>query len=75
MSVNRTTVYLDSRLYKAAKVKSALTSKSFSDIVNHALLESLREDELDLQSFEDRRKEPSRPFETVLKDLKRNGLL
>lgn len=75
MSLTRTTVYLNPKLYKAAKVKSALTEKSFSKLVNDALTFSLREDETDLDAFHKRSKEPSMPFETVLKDLKRDGLL
>jgi hypothetical protein len=43
--------------------------------VNAAVTAALREDALDLEAFEKRRKEPSRPFETVLRDLRRDGLL
>jgi hypothetical protein len=75
MSTPRTTVYLDPKIYRAAKVKAALTGKPFSTIVNEALILSLREDEADLTAFQTRRKERSRPFEDVLKDLKRDGLL
>lgn len=75
MSLTRTTVYLNPKLYQAAKVKSALTCRSFSTIINDALTYSLREDEIDLESFHKRKKEPSRPFETVLKELKKDGLL
>jgi hypothetical protein len=71
----RTTVYLDRRLYQAAKVKSAVTDRSLSDVINEALIASLREDKADLDAFEHRRKEPSRPFENVLRDLKKDGLL
>ena len=73
--MTRTTVYLDQKLYRAAKVKSAVTEKSLSDVINRALLLSLREDEADLAAFNKRKREPSRHFETVLKDLKRDGLL
>ena len=59
--MTRTTIYMDSRLYRAAKVKSAVTSRSLSAIVNEALLLSLREDEADLSAFEKRRHEASRP--------------
>jgi len=71
----RTTVYLDPKLYRAVKVKAAVTSKTLSDLINEALLQSLREDAVDLQAFDERRSEPSRPFEAVLQDLKRDGLL
>lgn len=69
------TVYLKPKVYRALKVKAATTDRSVSDLVNAAVLESLREDALDLEAFDRRAKEPSRPFEKVLEDLKRDGLL
>ncbi len=75
MRPSRTTVYLNPKLYRAVKVKAALSDLSLSDIVNDALVLALREDETDLAAFHERRKEPSRPFEAVLKDLRRDGLL
>ncbi len=74
-SDTRTTVYLKSNVYRALKVKAATTDRSVSDLVNAAVLESLREDAVDLEAFTRRTKEPSRPFEKVLEDLKRDGLL
>jgi hypothetical protein len=71
----KTTVYLEPRIYRALKVKAATTDRSVSDLINAAVLEALREDALDLEAFEKRAKEPSRPFEKVLRDLKRDGLL
>ncbi len=71
----RTTVYLKPKVYRALKVKAATTDRSVSDLGNAAVLESLREDVLDLEVFDRRTKDPSRPFEKVLKDLKRDGLL
>ncbi|MBI4057084.1 MAG: CopG family transcriptional regulator [Elusimicrobia bacterium] len=75
MASTRTTVYLHPKVYRAAKIKSAATGKSFTEIVNDALILSLKEDEADLAAFDHRTKEPSRPFESALKDLKRDGLL
>ncbi len=75
MTLTRTTVYLNPKLYRAAKVKSALTEKSVSDIINSALTFALREDEIDLKAFHKRSAESHRPFEAVLSDLKRDGLL
>jgi hypothetical protein len=71
----KTTVYLEPKVYRALKVKAATTDRSLSDLINSAVLEALREDALDLEAFEKRAKEPSRPFEKVLEDLKRDGLL
>jgi hypothetical protein len=65
----RTIVYLRQEVYRALKVKAATTDRSVSDLVNAAVLESLREDALDLEAFDRRAKEPPRPFEKVLEDL------
>ena len=56
-------------------MKAATTDRSLSELVNAAVIESLKEDALDLEAFEKRSKEPSRPFEKVLEDLKRDRLL
>ena len=71
----KTTIYLAPNVYRALKIKSATTDRSISDLINAAVIEALREDALDLEAFERRAKEPSRPFERVLEDLKRDGLL
>jgi len=75
MSHTRTTLYLDPKIHRALKVKSATTDRSISDIVNEALTESLREDAIDLEAMRKRAKEPSRAFEKILAELKRDGLL
>jgi len=71
----KTTIYLQPKVYRALKVKAATTDHSISELINAAVVEALREDALDLEAFEKRAKEPSRPFEKVLEDLKRDGLL
>jgi len=71
----RATIYLDSNLHRALRVKAAETDKSVSDLVNAAVRQSLREDAHDLEVFEARVGEPALPFEGVLKDLKRRGKL
>lgn len=73
--LKRATVYLETRIHKAVKVKAAQMDSTVSDLVNEALKLSLREDALDLQAIRDRKKEPSRSFESVIADLKRDGLL
>lgn len=70
-----TTVYLEPRLARAAKVKAALTDKSLSDIVSEAVVRYLSEDEIDLSAARERRHEPDVTFEKVLKDLKKDGLI
>lgn len=70
-----TTVYFLARIARAAKVKAALMGRSLSDLVNDAVALALREDEIDLRSFDERRHEPEKSYEEVLKGLKRDGLL
>ena len=71
----KATIYLDPKIHKAIKIKAAHTDRSLSEIVNEALQLSLREDALDLEAFEKRAREPVRSLESVLKDLKRDGLI
>lgn len=74
-SVRRTTVYLEEGLYRAAKLKAALTSQTLSQLVNRALREALAEDEEDLRTFRQREKEPLLSYEELLAELKADGLL
>jgi len=69
----RATVYFDPALHRALRVKAAETERSMSDLVNEAVQLSLVEDADDLAAFEDRVNEPSLPYESVVKDLKRRG--
>jgi hypothetical protein len=62
-------------VYRALKIKAATSDRSLSELVNAAVTAALREDALDLEAFDKRRKEPTRPLEKVLEDLKRDGLL
>ncbi|MEE9537459.1 MAG: CopG family transcriptional regulator [Desulfobacterales bacterium] len=69
----RATIYMDSELHRALRMKAAETSSSVSEIVNNAVKLVLAEDAEDLAAFEERAKEPLVSFEDVLKELKRNG--
>jgi plasmid stability protein len=69
----RATIYLDSELHKALRIKAAETEHSISELVNDAIKYSLAEDSIDLAAFEERRDEPLMAFEDVLKKLKKNG--
>ena len=71
----RTTIYFQPKVYRALKIKAATSDRSLSDLVNAAATPALRENALDLEAFGRRHKEPSRPFERVLEDLRRDGLL
>ena len=72
-NTKRTTVYLDSDLHRALRIKAAQTELSMSELVQEAIKFSLAEDSIDLTAFEQRRKEPSLLFEDVLKKLRKNG--
>lgn len=69
----RSTIYLDSQLHRALKIKSAQVSRTISELVNEAIKFSLAEDYEDLESFEERLNEPNLDFESVLKDLRSSG--
>ncbi len=69
----RATIYLDSELHKALRIKAAETERSISELVNNAIKYSLAEDSIDLAAFDERKDEPVVAFEDVLKKLKKNG--
>jgi len=71
----RATVYFDSHLHRALRIKAAETDQPISKIVNDALRLSLAEDVEDLAAFEERAREPNLSFEAVLKDLRKRGKL
>ncbi len=73
--LKRATVYFDSSLHKALRLKAAQTEHSVSSLVNAAVRRSLAEDTEDLAVFDARTSEPNLDFEGVLKDLKRRGKL
>ena len=69
----RSTVYLDSQLHRALKMKAAELDRTISDLINEAVRQILAEDQADLQSFNERKDEPNLDFESVLKELKSSG--
>jgi len=69
----RATIYLDSELHKALRIKAAETEYSMSELVNDAIKYSLAEDSIDLAAFDERKDEPVTAFKDVLKKLKKNG--
>ena len=69
----RTTVYLDSDLHKALRLKAAAVSRSVSELVNDAIKESLAEDVEDITAFEERAKERLISYDEMVKRLKKDG--
>ena len=71
----RTTVYFESDLHKALRLKSAVSERSISEMVNDAVRHSLAEDAEDLAAFDERADEPTLDFEDFIKKMKRSGKL
>jgi plasmid stability protein len=71
----RSTVYLESDLHQALRLKSAHSKRSMSDIVNEALRQALREDEEDLAAVRSRAKERALSYDDFLAKLKADGTL
>ncbi|MBI4382298.1 MAG: CopG family transcriptional regulator [candidate division NC10 bacterium] len=71
----RATVYFDSQIHRALRLKAAETDRSVSNLVNDAVRMSLAEDAEDLAAFEERAREPNLAFEDMLKDLRKRGKL
>jgi plasmid stability protein len=71
----RATVYFDSQIHRALRLKAAEADRSVSDLVNEAVRMSLAENAEDLAAFEERASEPNLAFEDVLKDLRKRGKL
>jgi hypothetical protein len=72
-STKRSTVYLDSILHKALRLKSIETSRSMSDLINEAIRESIAEDAEDLSVFDERADEPLISYDEMVKKLKKDG--
>ena len=73
IQTKRTTVYLDSDLHKALRLKAVAVSQSVSDLVNDAVRESLAEDAEDLAAFEERAGEPVIGYDEMVKRLRADG--
>ena len=71
----RTTVYFDPEIHQALRLKSAVSDRSISEMVNDAVRSSLAEDAEDLAAFDDRADEPAVDFEDFVKKMKRSGKL
>jgi plasmid stability protein len=71
--VKRSTIYLDSALHHALRIKAVHTHRSMSELVNDAVRMALREDQEDLAAFDERAEEPTISYEELLKDLRTHG--
>lgn len=69
----RSTVYFESEVHQALRLKAAHTHRSVSDLVNEAVRNALQEDQEDLAAFDERIGEPTMTYEELLNDLKAHG--
>jgi hypothetical protein len=69
----RATIYFDSDLHKALRLKAVETSRSVSELVNEAVREALAEDAEDLAAFRERSGEPLISYDEMVKRLKKDG--
>ena len=74
-SSKRSTVYFEPEVHQALRLKAAVTHRSVSDIVNEAVRNVLREDQEDLEAYDQRIGEPTITYEELLNDLKAHGKL
>lgn len=74
-SSKRSTIYFEPEIHQALRLKSAVTHRSVSELVNEAVRNLLQEDQEDLVAFENRVAEPSMSYEELLHDLKVHGKL
>jgi hypothetical protein len=72
-SVKRATIYLDEELHKALRMKTVVTSKTISELVNEAVRYSLAEDDSDLSAYRERINEPVISYEQFVRELKKRG--
>lgn len=71
----RATVYFNSALHKALRLKAAETERSVSDVVNEAVRVLLAEDADDLAAAGDRAGEPTISFEAFVRELRAEGAI
>ena len=74
-AAKKATIYIDSKLHKAVRIKAAAEDLSVSDLVNEALKNLLLEDAEDLADSEKRTKGPFVAYDQVIKNLKKDGIL
>lgn len=74
-TTTRATIYLDSAMHKALRLKAAETHQSISEIVADAVREALREDEEDLATIAERANDKRLSYAEFIAKLKADGTL
>lgn len=73
--MKRATIYFEPALHRALRLQAAANDVSISELVNRAVRDSLDEDATDIAIFEERKNEPTRPYEEFVREMKRRGKL
>lgn len=73
----KATLYLDSEMYKAFKLRAAETGHSVSALMNEALQAQLAEDAADIKTIRARQNKKETPlsYEAALEELQKNGII
>jgi hypothetical protein len=73
----KATLYLDSKMYKALKMRAVETGQSISGLMNDALQAQLAEDLDDITTIRSRlaKKEAPMSYESALQELKTSGVI
>jgi len=69
----RATVYFESAVHQALRLKAAASDRSISEMVNEAVKAALAEDAEDLAAFDLRKGERGISFESFVRDLRQRG--
>ncbi len=69
----RSTVYFETEIHQALRIKAATTDQSVSEVVNEAVRVALSEDQEDLKAFSQRADKSTLSYEELLEDLKLHG--
>jgi len=69
----RSTVYFETEIHQALRIKAAITHQSVSDLVNEAVRVALSEDQEDINAFTQRADEATLSYDELLEDLKLHG--
>jgi len=72
-SPKRATIYFEPEIHRALRMKSAVSDRTISEVVNEAVRLTLAEDAEDLAAFDSRAKETALDFGKVVKALRRRG--
>jgi hypothetical protein len=72
-ATKRATIEFNPQVHDALRVKAEETERTISDLVDEAVRLSFAEDAEDLAALDERRQEPDRPFDEVIRDLRRRG--